>query len=338
MALSKPTLELNIHKWKINTMRKNNLCVILGQRGSGKTTFTKYLAVNSPYARTGNHIVFAGSLNVKMSWEEFVHPMFIKDADINELQKIIETQDRLVAKFKKAKQEIPDEYTLTIYLDDCGCLIDFIHSRPVKWLAANARNTGINCIIVLQHLYSLTTDVRTNIDYVYTFATRSKRVLKIINEEFLSCVESRILVALIQHVTSDKGVLVIDNTSSGSSIEKVCGFMRIASELKPGLYGPEVPGLVNPETNEKEYLGSIFVKNFIQKYYLDEVLKTLQETSFHALVDDANRDEIELEDSDTDNNNDEFSRKTIENLSAFPAYSDKHGRVVIKEINKDKIE
>lgn len=118
----------------------------VGRRRSGKTSFFTRAASHLPSAKTSQIICILGAEGILEQWSQITHPFYIHIIDpknpqsgVEVLQDIIEEQNRRVKFCRQHRLAFPPQWAVTLYIDDCGTLEEFMHSKQLKWISSNGR-------------------------------------------------------------------------------------------------------------------------------------------------------------------------------------------------------
>ena len=226
---------------------------VLGKRGTGKTSWTQYILQSSPTRTTGNFIVMAGSETAKMSWSKIVHPIFCLDPNLQYLERLRDTQNELVRKYQKSGEPFPTANQITLVFDDVSSNKKLMRSQILSYLASNSRHLQMSIYILAQYHCQIVTEVRNQFDLVFMLSTSDNKSIVRLHSEFCSGVDFRIFKHILNHVTQDFGMLVINNQSCSVKIDSIC-FHATMNSYPPTL----------------ERLGPDEVWEFGNDYYCDE--------------------------------------------------------------------
>lgn len=195
---------------------------VLGKRGTGKTSWTQYITQFSPTRNTGNFIVVGGSETAKASWSKIVHPIFVYDPDISQLESLRDTQNEVVRRCQKNGEMIPPDRHVTIILDDVSSNKQLMRSQILAYLASNSRHLQMSIFVLVQYHCQVVSEVRNQFDTVFMLSTSDRRSIERVHSEYCSIVDLRVFKHVLGHVTKDFGMLVIDNQSTDTAINTVC--------------------------------------------------------------------------------------------------------------------
>ncbi len=289
------TTELDLLGFDFDKIGDNALCIVLGKRDSGKTTWARFKALLSKHAHRGAFVVIAGSDKVRAAWSDIIHPMFVRSPSIELLQQLRKQQNDLIAYYIKRGKPFPPELHLTVIIDDCGTLKWFMRSPELREFASNGRQWETDVTICLQYLKMIEPEVRENVDYIFLLSTGNTSTMKILVDEYVSCATIKLLSAIIGVVTQDFGALVISNCKNTRTVLDTCFHARIPQEY----------------LNDKTKLGGPDFLKYAIKYYKDP-----------------NKPEINLVNTEID------SLEEEDEIVTEHMCEDRYGRVVIRCLPK----
>ena len=299
------TENIDVCEFSFSSLPETGFYEVLGKRGTGKTTWTKYMLQFSKYAQSGIHIVMCGSETIKESWQEVIHPMYIQDASIQYLEKLRDDRNNVVKKRKKTNG-LSDSEHVTLILDDVASNKKIMRSAVLTYLACNSRHLHMSIFILAQYHCQIPTEVRNQNDYVFMLATSDRKSIKRIYEEYASCTNERIFRALLTFCTSDHGLFIINNQTSGNDLSTICGTSKISDF----------------ENLEFVKLGSEELWNFADAMYID--VDTIVPT-----VEDAEHWLGTTTRIENDIDNDDLSQKMRNSRKIF---SDRYGKIIIRKV------
>lgn len=200
---------------------------VLGKRGTGKTTWTQHILQHSPYRQTGTFIVIAGSETAKHSWSAIVHPIFVVDPNISYLERLRDTQNEKVRHYQQTNEPFPDDFHVTLILDDVSSNKKLMRSPIISYLASNSRHLQMSVFVLAQYHCQIVAEVRTQFDHIITLSTSDLKSINRLHAEYCSCVDLRTFRYILSHVTQNFGALIINNQCTNSSLASICRHSRI---------------------------------------------------------------------------------------------------------------
>jgi hypothetical protein len=292
------------------------LVLVVGERGRGKTTTTKYMVSQRAEARDGITIVMAGSRQVESAWQECCPKLFVVEMSINYLEKLFRRQEARIAEYAARGLPLPAKYHITIILDDCGDRT-FLGSRVIKFLARSGRQLYVSAWIMLQSLSQCPPVVRSQADTMVLLATSSLKNIRLIHSEYVSTIPLRTLRAVVSAITEDHGALVIK--TGRSRISDMLFYVRAPYPADPA-------SIIMGCAAQWEFSR----RHYLNLTHLQQARREMHNPSAPQPLDDDDDDDsgIHLELA----NNTSIFREHMELLDNRRVYSDKHGRVVVRRV------
>ena len=219
--------QYHITEFDIQTLPANGLVLVLGKRGTGKSTTCRYFLQQSVHAGVGAHVVICGSESVAQSWQKVVHPLFVVDitAATSYLARLIKKQNDNIRKFKG--REYPPSLHVSVVLDDCVGTSSFAKCPELQYIANNGRHLNMCVYVLCQYLNQVSPEIRTNFDIIVALATANRMNITKLYNEFCSMCSARDFKYVLTAVTENRGVLVIDNRNNGMSLVDVCFYCNV---------------------------------------------------------------------------------------------------------------
>ena len=208
-----------VKKWdprKVLSHPKRGKCTILvvGKRNRGKSTLMVDLVRHIPCPKA---IVLSATDKCSHFYEQYFPQNFIYDKyEPDFLSKIIRVQKKLV-------QKNPDMRVsgLVLIIDDTGFDKKFLRSKQLFEIVCNGRWYNISLIIGVQDAGSVTPPVRSQMDYVCSLAESFRNGQERLYNWFYGVYPSfRDFRLSFTNITQDYGVMVLDNVSKSTDLNK----------------------------------------------------------------------------------------------------------------------
>jgi hypothetical protein len=217
--------DFNIRRFDITKLKDHKTAVVVGRRGTGKTTLITDILYHKRNLPAG--LVVSGTEEGNNYYKSFVPNSFIYNSyDEEVVKRLIERQKNL----KRLKAKHSDCFLL---LDDCLFNSKFLKSETMRFLFMNGRHFNLMLILAAQYLMDIPAAIRANCDYVFAFqdpiVTNRKRLYDHFYGIFRSFPQFE---AVYKACTADFECLVLDNTQKSSNPED-CVFWYRAEEHKP---------------------------------------------------------------------------------------------------------
>jgi len=295
---------IDIPSYDFRKMKENGFFLVLGKRGTGKSTYTSYALQFSRYRTTGVFTVMCGNVSVKQSWSNVIPKLFCVDPNVEYFTRLRNEQEKQVAKY--GEHNLPDKHKVTLILDDIASNKSIMRSKELMSLASDSRHLGITMFLLAQYIFQAPSEIRSQFDTIFALSTSNCRNITTIHNEFVGSVPIRVFRRVLEAVTDDYGLLVIDNNRNGS-IEKVCSYARIPN------FPPEL-----------ERLGAPDLWEYSRTHYLNiDKLRHAQ----------ANLREKETDHDIEDDDEDDFEKDGVfmQVVSANKVYHDRYGKIIVRQ-------
>jgi hypothetical protein len=288
---------IDVQQFDFATLPSTGFYEVLGKRGTGKTTWTKFILQSSQYAREGLFIVMGGSETVRDSWSDVIHPLYVIDASVEYLEKLTDQRNHLIRQCKQQDREPTRREHVTLILDDVASIKTVMKSQPLSYLASNSRHLHMAIFILAQAHTQVPTEVRSQNDFLFVLATADSKNISRMREEYASSVDKRVFRTLLSFCTNDRGLLVVDNRTSSDQVSDICYMVR-----NPGLHA-----------HDHRRLGPDQLWAFADSRYINTAVPTAEEAHEWNIQNDEDTTELTKKIQD--------SRKI---------YQDKQGQLVIR--------
>ncbi len=199
--------KLQMRRFDPASIKVNRVILITGKRGTGKTTLLEHLL----YQLRNRFDVVIGmggsNASVKML-EGFIPRCLVFGAPlVRKVEKMVELAKALVEHGKRRE--------FLLILDDCTFRKDIFRYPIWREIFMNGRNFGFTLVISAQYIMDLETDLRSQVDYVFTFKEVIRSNQKRLWEYFYGMVETfKDFQTVLLTNTKNFECLVMDNTDS----------------------------------------------------------------------------------------------------------------------------
>ena len=308
------TQVVDIKRFDFASLPRTSLQIILGKRGTGKSSLCQYIAQCSTTCGTGVFVAMCGSETVKESWARSIHPIFIQDPSVEYLESFRDQRNQLVRTYRRRKEPIPDSEHCTLILDDVASIRRIMRSPVLAYLASNSRHLCTSIFVLAQYACQVPAEIRNQFDLIFMLATADTKTIRRMHAEYCSITDLRIFEKVLAASTGEHGVLVIDNRAVTDRIEQVCFYGKIDT------YPFEIKRLGPPSAwafGDMHYMdidgGSVPTAAEAAEW----------ERSLARDVDDDAEDSLSEHDSP-------FIRRDIR--ESRRVFEDRHGRVVVRRL------
>jgi hypothetical protein len=277
-------LQLQRYKFEKDKVPKCLSATIQGKVRTGKTNLAATIA-RKLFKNIGiqRFVVFGGNALCRADWAKTVPPLYIHGPSIEQLAKILDTQEKLITEDRKRfERKYPDQdysvpisLCIAIFFDDLGSNKDFMNDKLMKRLATEGRQWGIYRIWILQNFNQLCTEIRDNQDFFITTQCKNEKVMQKIYEEYVGSkiIPKKGFNTIVGAATSSVGMaLLIDNAVTTNDITNILYYIKFpVIEKKDGLIGH--PAYI--EHSNRHYMSKLDIKE-VEKH--KEAVKELQST------------------------------------------------------------
>jgi hypothetical protein len=224
---------VDIKPFAYDNFPPNGFVLILGKRGTGKSTWTKYICSKLDDCQQGIVIVMGGSGRVREAWSECVPPLYVVPPSIDYLERLRKEREKVIKKYASMGKKVPVHMHVTIIIDDVSADKNFMKSAILAWLASNGRHLELTVILLAQYVFQVPAEIRTQFDLVYVLSTSNRRAIQTLHSEYVGHTDIRVFRPVLSAMTENKGALIIDNRSSTASISDTCFYGKIKPWPQP---------------------------------------------------------------------------------------------------------
>lgn len=224
---------LQVRRFSPTSIKKNRVILITGKRGTGKTTLLKYLMYTIS-DRFDIAVGIGGSHASVEMLESFIPKALIYTTPDAEIVERMVEKAKILTEHGKRRE-------ILLILDDCTFRKDLFKKPVFREIFMNGRNFGLTFVISAQYIMDLHTDLRSQIDYVFTFREQIRANRKRLHEYFYGMVDDFHDFERILHTfTCDYECLVMDNTDPTGDIENQLFFYKAPLTTPPFTIGKGV--------------------------------------------------------------------------------------------------
>jgi|TARA_B110000261_G_scaffold161399_1_gene202772 hypothetical protein len=215
-------MKLELKRFNINTINDDNVVVLIGKRGTGKSFLVKDLLYFHTDLPIGT--VVSGTESANRFYGDFVPNAFIHDEVDPQLVQNIITRQKIVMKKKNKEQKTYGTSRIDprafIILDDCLYDNSWAKDKNIRSIFMNGRHLKLFFIITMQYPLGIPPNLRTNIDYVFILRENIVANRKRIFENYAGMFPSfEVFSQVMDQCTENHECLVINNTSSSNKLE-----------------------------------------------------------------------------------------------------------------------
>lgn len=206
-------MKLKIKKFSIDTMKQDRTILIVGKRGTGKSTLLKDVMY---HLRKKVDIAFAmtPTLDTIRMFEECIpRSLIYNDYSLEMVQNILSNL--------KALEHQQKVRHAMLCLDDTMYDKSVLKSKEMREIHMNGRHFHLTFINCVQYVMDLGPEMRSQIDYVFALKENIISNRQKLHKYFFGMFEKFSEFALVMDkTTANYECLVLDNTRPGTSIEE----------------------------------------------------------------------------------------------------------------------
>jgi hypothetical protein len=205
------SMNIQLRKFDPSRIANDKVCVVIGKRGTGKSTLVTDLLWHKKDIPSG--VVMSATEEGNHYYKQFVPDLFIYgDYNRDTIEKVIERQKSLVSKGAKTPA--------FILLDDCMYNKAFMKDNCIRQCFMNGRHWKIFFVLTMQYCMDLSPDLRANVDYVFILRENVIQNRERLYKSFFGVFPSFELFNQVMNAcTENYECLVLDNTSKSNRLE-----------------------------------------------------------------------------------------------------------------------
>ena len=205
------TTNIQLKKFDPTKVATDKVCVVIGKRGTGKSTLVTDLLYHKRDIPVG--VVMSATEDGNHYYRNFIPELFIYgDYSKDTIEKVIERQKRLVSEGKDSPA--------FILLDDCMYNKSFMKDTCIRQCFMNGRHWKIFFLLTMQYCMDLSPDLRANVDYVFILRENVIQNRERLYKAFFGVFPSfEIFNQVMNACTENYECLVLDNTSKSNKLE-----------------------------------------------------------------------------------------------------------------------
>ena len=216
--------ELTLRKFDLSRIKDDATILILGKRGSGKSTILRDIMHTKRSIPFG--IACSGTEEGNGAFGKIVPKMFTyPDYDSAAIVRMIERQRKMA--------EAPGGcQPAFVVLDDCLYDAGVLKRKEIRQLFLNGRHFKFFTAVTAQFAGDVPPAIRANIDFLFVCRENVIQNRKRIFENFFGVLESfKAFQTLMDQTTENYEVLVLDNTSKSNKVEDVVYWYKAKADL-----------------------------------------------------------------------------------------------------------
>jgi len=204
-------MDVQLKKFKPESMADDKVCVFIGKRGTGKSTLVTDILYHKRHIPAG--IVMSATEEGNHHYKAFVPDLFIySDYDRDAIERVLERQKQMLRKNKSQSS--------FVLLDDCMYDKKFMKDVCIRQCFMNGRHWKLFFMLTMQYCMDLTPDLRANVDYVFILRENVIQNREKLYKSFFGIFPTFDMFNQIMNAcTENYECLVLDNTSKSNKVE-----------------------------------------------------------------------------------------------------------------------
>lgn len=219
-----PKTKLELDFFDPRRIKSDKTCLFIGRRGSGKTTLVEDILYWKRRIPTG--VVFSATEAGNKTWAAHFPSTFIyKGYDRDILKNVLAMQSG-ECEWSDSHPSYRKRPTVVI-LEDCLYDRTIRRDKTFRELLMNGRHFCVLALVTMQYVLDLGPDARGQFDYVFVLQNNIRMDREKLWKHWFGIVPRFELFNKMMDVcTSNRGVLVLDNTSLSNDINKNVYYYR----------------------------------------------------------------------------------------------------------------
>ena len=219
-------MSIKIQEWNINNFKKNTVTMLVGRRGTGKSTILQELCYH--LRNEIDYVVgFSPTEEVNEDLSNIIpRSLVYNEIDIGKLEELIEIQKRT--------WKIKPSYHLLLIFDDCGYDKQKFRKKAIGNLFKNGRHYKITIIFTMQYAKDIGPGLRGQIDYLFACQDASIDSRAILHKQFFGVFRKfNDFAFTMDRCTENYECIVCDSkTCKNNKIENQVFFFKARLSLK----------------------------------------------------------------------------------------------------------
>lgn len=204
-------MNIQLRKFKPETMADDKVCVFIGKRGTGKSTLVTDIMYCKKHIPAG--VVMSATEEGNHHYKSFVPDLFIYgDYDKEAIERVLARQRAIINAGKTSGA--------FILLDDCMYDRKFMKDTCIRQCFMNGRHWKLFFMLTMQYCMDLTPDLRANVDYVFILRENIVQNREKLYKSFFGIFPNFDMFNQVMNAcTENYECLVLDNTSKSNRIQ-----------------------------------------------------------------------------------------------------------------------
>lgn len=226
-------MRLKVKKFDPTSMKRHRICLVVGRRGSGKSTLSEHLLMHiAPNVDMG--LFFTPTEESAASFRRHAPESWIYNQyDATKVEEMLNMQ-RQLSRTNKARN-------LLCVLDDCMYDKKIMKGVAIRDLHMNGRHLKVTFLNCVQYLMDVGPELRSQVDYVFVMKepiyANQVRLWKFFFGVFSNFQD---FVTVLNRCTQNYSALVLDNTQASSDLSECLFWWRADVNIPPFRIGKDI--------------------------------------------------------------------------------------------------
>lgn len=214
-------INYNIRKFDMKNIKREKIVVLVGRRGTGKSTLIKDIIYHVRDVPVATCIcrTRAGRKDYSTCMPGYyIHKEYTKEI----IESVVMRQDGAVDKWDEGKGPLKDPHGMLI-MDDClSDAKEWAKDKNIREIFFNGRHLKLLFIFAMQFALGIPPDLRGQVDYIFLLKENIPGNKKRLYEHYAGIFPSAdVFYKVFDTFTENYECLVIDNTSTSNNVEDV---------------------------------------------------------------------------------------------------------------------
>jgi len=205
-------MNLQLRKFRPESMADDKVCVFIGKRNTGKSTLVTDILYHKKHLPAG--IVLSATEEGNHYYQQYIPDLFIYgDYDREAIERVMDRQKKLVGAGKS-------NCGAFLLLDDCMYDSKFMKDTCIRQCFMNGRHWKIFFMLTMQYCMDLPPALRANVDYIFILRENIIQNREKLYKSFFGIFPTfEMFNKVMDSCTENYECLVLDNTSKSNRIE-----------------------------------------------------------------------------------------------------------------------
>jgi hypothetical protein len=197
---------IDLQKFELPLIKPNRLVMLIGRRGSGKSTLQREI-LYSLRDRVDYFIAVTPTRDTESEWLSFLpRSMIHRSLDKDLLARLLDHQDSISRQKGKRRRSI------CVLWDDVMFIKSALKGESVRELFYNGRHLDIFFVNACQYMMDVSPDLRLQVDYLFAFYDQIPENRNKIRRYYCGQFRAEAFDATFRACTTDFKCFVVDNT------------------------------------------------------------------------------------------------------------------------------